>query len=124
MVVNFFFFSSRRRHTRWNCDWSSDVCSSDLQKARRMLGPERSELLREAASRLEAIEDWTAGEIERVLRALQEDSGLSPKLAFQPIRAAVTGTLVSPPLFESIALLGKDRTLERLRAAVASASVG
>src|SRR5689334_23457582 len=28
----FFFFSSRRRHTRWNCDWSSDVCSSDLDK--------------------------------------------------------------------------------------------
>src|SRR5689334_24106572 len=28
----FFFFSSRRRHTRWNCDWSSDVCSSDLQR--------------------------------------------------------------------------------------------
>src|SRR6266568_7142654 len=28
----FFFFSSRRRHTRWNCDWSSDVCSSDLSK--------------------------------------------------------------------------------------------
>src|SRR5438309_642583 len=31
----FFFFSSRRRHTRWNCDWSSDVCSSDLQVAKR-----------------------------------------------------------------------------------------
>src|SRR5689334_24185816 len=30
MSFNFFFFSSRRRHTRWNCDWSSDVCSSDL----------------------------------------------------------------------------------------------
>src|SRR6266481_8448274 len=30
MMVFFFFFSSRRRHTRWNCDWSSDVCSSDL----------------------------------------------------------------------------------------------
>src|SRR5689334_23492131 len=30
MVVSFFFFSSRRRHTRWNYDWSSDVCSSDL----------------------------------------------------------------------------------------------
>src|SRR6266481_5877071 len=28
--ISFFFFSSRRRHTRWNCDWSSDVCSSDL----------------------------------------------------------------------------------------------
>src|SRR5689334_25442885 len=31
LLVFFFFFSSRRRHTRWNCDWSSDVCSSDLQ---------------------------------------------------------------------------------------------
>src|SRR6267143_5494309 len=30
MLIFFFFFSSRRRHTRWNCDWSSDVCSSDL----------------------------------------------------------------------------------------------
>src|SRR5438309_2952957 len=29
-LLLFFFFSSRRRHTRWNCDWSSDVCSSDL----------------------------------------------------------------------------------------------
>src|SRR6266568_7587210 len=33
MLFFFFFFSSRRRHTRWNCDWSSDVCSSDLQQA-------------------------------------------------------------------------------------------
>src|SRR6266568_6024883 len=31
-MVFFFFFSSRRRHARWNCDWSSDVCSSDLQQ--------------------------------------------------------------------------------------------
>src|SRR5579862_1778909 len=31
LFLHFFFFSSRRRHTRWNCDWSSDVCSSDLQ---------------------------------------------------------------------------------------------
>src|SRR3989338_11301001 len=32
MFYFFFFFSSRRRHTRWNCDWSSDVCSSDLAR--------------------------------------------------------------------------------------------
>src|SRR5438309_4345409 len=32
IVFFFFFFSSRRRHTRWNCDWSSDVCSSDLPR--------------------------------------------------------------------------------------------
>ena len=82
-----------------------------------MLGPERAGLLREAATRLEELEDWTTEEIERVLRELQSGSGLTPKQAFQPIRAAVTGTLVSPPLFESIALLGRDRTLGRLRAA-------
>src|SRR5689334_24686506 len=37
MVCFFFFFSSRRRHTRWNCDWSSDVCSSDLVDQQRAL---------------------------------------------------------------------------------------
>jgi glutamyl-tRNA synthetase len=87
------------------------------QKAAKLLGPERADYLREAASRLEAVEEWKSEEIERVLRGLQEESGLSPKQAFQPIRAAVTGTVVSPPLFESIALLGRERTLRRLRAA-------
>jgi glutamyl-tRNA synthetase len=90
------------------------------EKARRMLGAERTELLREAAIRLEGLEDWTTEEIERALRELQAASGLTPKQAFQPIRAAVTGTLVSPPLFESIALLGRDRTLARLRAAASA----
>jgi glutamyl-tRNA synthetase len=87
------------------------------EKAMKMLGPERADLLREAAARLDALEVWTHEEIERVLRELQEESALSAKQAFQPIRAAVTGTLVSPPLFESIELLGRDRTLARLRAA-------
>jgi glutamyl-tRNA synthetase len=86
-------------------------------KARKLLGPDRTDLLREAAARLEAVEEWSPGEIERVLRGLQEELGLSAKNAFQPIRAAVTGTVVSPPLFESIALLGRERTLWRLAAA-------
>jgi len=87
------------------------------EKAKAMLGPDRSEYLKDAASRLEAIEDWTAEEIHQVLQKLREDWQLSSKQAFQPVRAAVTGTLVSPPLFESIALLGKGRTLVRLRQA-------
>src|SRR6267143_1435691 len=45
--VVFFFFSSRRRHTRWNCDWSSDVCSSDLQKNSSLRAKERSQEPRE-----------------------------------------------------------------------------
>jgi len=87
------------------------------EKARKMLGPERAEYLLEVASRLESLKEWSGEEIERALRDLQAERGLSSNQAFQPIRAAVTGTLVSPPLFESIELLGRDRTLARLRRA-------
>jgi glutamyl-tRNA synthetase len=48
------------------------------------------------------------------LRSLAEERELKPKQAFQPLRAAVTGTLVSPPLFESLEILGKEETLARL----------
>ena len=91
------------------------------EKARKMLGPEQADPLRQAASRLEAVEDWNHQEIEVVLRELQQETGLSAKQVFQPIRAAVTGTLVSPPLFESIALLGQEETVARLRTAAAAA---
>jgi glutamyl-tRNA synthetase len=90
------------------------------ERARRLLGPDRAEYLREVARRLEAVEDWTAEEVERVLRALKDERGLSSRDAFQPVRAAVTGSLVSPPLFESLALLGRARTLARLRGAAGS----
>ena len=69
------------------------------------------------AGTLEGVEPWTAAAIEAALRALAEARELKPKKAFQPIRAAVTGTLVSPPLFESLEILGKERTLERVRRA-------
>jgi len=85
------------------------------ERARGMLGPDRSEYLGEAATRLEAVEGWTADQIHEVLQRLREERKLSSKEAFQPIRAAVTGTLVSPPLFESMALLGKERSLRRIR---------
>ena len=65
---------------------------------------------------LEGIEKWTTSAIEEALRALAEERELKPKKAFQPIRAAVTGTLISPPLFESLEILGRDETLARLRA--------
>jgi glutamyl-tRNA synthetase len=84
------------------------------EKARKMLDGQ-SEYLAEVATGLEALPEWSVKQIEGALRALQEERGLSPRKAFQPIRAAVTGTLVSPPLFESIALLGRDKTLARLR---------
>jgi glutamyl-tRNA synthetase len=53
--------------------------------------------------------------IEQALRAsLVDDLGLKPKTAFGPVRVAVTGRRVSPPLFESLELLGRERTLRRL----------
>jgi glutamyl-tRNA synthetase len=94
------------------------------ENALRLMEKAGSDYLREAASRLEAVEDWTAAEIERVLILLQEDWNLKRRDAWQPIRAAVTGTTVSPPLFESMELLGRERSLVRLRAAAAAAAPG
>jgi glutamyl-tRNA synthetase len=67
---------------------------------------------------LEAVEPFTAEAIEAALRELAARLELSPRKAFQPIRVAVTGSTVSPGLFESLELLGKERSLARLSAAV------
>ena len=65
---------------------------------------------------------WTTDAIEAALRAALVDGlGLKPKLAFGPVRVAATGRRVSPPLFESLELLGRDRSLNRLRAGLALA---
>jgi glutamyl-tRNA synthetase len=75
-----------------------------------------------AAAALEALPEWTTTAIDEALRtALIEGLGLKPKNAFTPVRVAVTGRRVSPPLFESIELLGRERALARLRAADAKA---
>ncbi len=67
---------------------------------------------------LAGLESWDAGAIEAALRvALVARLGLKPRLAYGPVRVAVTGRRVSPPLFESLALLGRARTLRRLAAA-------
>jgi glutamyl-tRNA synthetase len=66
---------------------------------------------------LTSLEPFEAPEIETALRAAAERLELKPRQAFQPIRVAVTGSKVSPGLFESIELLGRETTLSRLRAA-------
>ena len=75
----------------------------------------QGEYLGAVVDRLEALEKWTTAAIEEAMRAMATERDLKPKKAFQPVRAAVTGTLVSPPLFESLELLGRDETLARLR---------
>jgi glutamyl-tRNA synthetase len=72
-------------------------------------------VLAEAERVLAGLEPFDAEAIERELRGLAERLELKPREAFQPIRIAVTGSKVSPGLFESIELLGRERTLARLR---------
>ncbi|MGH3052441.1 MAG: glutamate--tRNA ligase, partial [Gaiellaceae bacterium] len=74
-------------------------------------------ILSEARQVLEAVEPFSAELIEAELRALAERLCLKPRAAFQPIRVAVTGSKISPGLFESIELLGREETLARLSAA-------
>jgi glutamyl-tRNA synthetase len=79
-------------------------------------------VLEPAADTLSALETWDAASIEAALRELAERLGRKPAQAFQPIRVAVTGSRVSPGLFESLELLGRDESLRRIRRAAAEAA--
>jgi glutamyl-tRNA synthetase len=76
--------------------------------------PEEPIALPEVAEALEPVEPFTSESIEAALRGFAEQRGLKPREAFQPIRLAVTGSKVSPGLFESLELLGKEETLARI----------
>jgi glutamyl-tRNA synthetase len=78
-------------------------------------------MLAAAEEALASLEPFEAPAIETVLREAADGLGLKPRQAFQPIRIAVTGSKISPGLFESIELLGRETTLSRLRAASAAA---
>jgi glutamyl-tRNA synthetase len=77
-------------------------------------------VLAAALERLGAVEPWEASAIEETLRALADELGEKPRQAFEPIRLAVTGSKVSPGLFESLELLGREESLKRLSAAAAA----
>ena len=72
-------------------------------------------LLEAAHERLAAAEPWEASAIEDTLRSLADELGEKPRQAFQPIRLAVTGSKISPGLFESLELLGREESLRRLK---------
>ncbi|ASF12520.1 glutamate--tRNA ligase [Nocardia brasiliensis NBRC 14402] len=82
------------------------------------LGTEATPVLQAAITALEPLAEWTTLAIEAALKtALIDDLGLKPRKAFAPVRVAVTGSHISPPLYESLELLGRDVSLERLRSA-------
>lgn len=75
-------------------------------------------VLEAAREALATLEPWNRESIESELRVLAESLALKPREAFQPLRAAVTGSKISPGLFESIELLGREETFARLDAAL------
>ncbi|MEN6478419.1 MAG: glutamate--tRNA ligase [Anaerolineales bacterium] len=87
-----------------------------LQK--KLTPAQASALLSETAAAIEALPVFEEGEIEATLRALVEASGLKAREYFGSIRVAVTGKAVAPPLFGSLAILGRERSVSRLRRAV------
>ncbi|HKC28661.1 MAG TPA: glutamate--tRNA ligase, partial [Jatrophihabitans sp.] len=88
----------------------------DESAAAKQLDENGRAVLAAAAAALEALPEWTASAIEQALKAaLVEGLGLKPRNAFGPVRVAITGSTVSPPLFESLELLGRERSLARMR---------
>ena len=92
----------------------------DEKAARKNLKEEAVQPLEVSIAKLEELGEWTTEEIEKVLSAaLIDDLGLKPRKAYGALRVAISGQQVSPPLFESMELLGKESTLTRLKAAQA-----
>ncbi|MCV6999142.1 glutamate--tRNA ligase [Mycolicibacterium alvei] len=90
----------------------------DEKAAAKELREESAPVLDAALGALEGVSEWNTANIESALKAaLLDGLELKPRKAFGPIRVAVTGATISPPLFESMELLGADRSLARLRAA-------
>jgi glutamyl-tRNA synthetase len=91
------------------------------EKVMRDGAPERLRAAREA---LEALDRFDSDAVEQALRGVVERLEVKPKEVFQPIRVAISGTTVSPGIFESVAALGRDETLARIDQALEKASAG
>src|SRR6478609_7269241 len=89
----------------------------DEKAAAKELKGDATEVLDAALRALAVVDEWTAARIEAALKeALLDNLELKPRKAFGPLRVAATGASISPPLFESLELLGRDRSLRRLEA--------
>lgn len=97
---------------------SDDDLELNEKAARKNLKDDAVQPLEEGIAALEGIDDWSTANIEKALsEALIERLELKPRKAYGALRVAISGEQVSPPLFESMELLGKESTLNRLRKA-------
>ena len=90
----------------------------DEKAWRKVMKADAPRALRAARTMLGDTEDWTAEEIEKTLREMLAAEGLNPRKGWQPIRVAITGSNISPPLFESLEALPKEVALARITSAL------
>ena len=97
---------------------SDEELTLDEKSAKKNLKEDAVEPLEAGITAIEAVKEWSTPNIEAALtKALIEDLGLKPRKAYGALRVAISGAAISPPLFESMDLLGKESTLARLNAA-------
>ncbi|MFZ5816228.1 MAG: glutamate--tRNA ligase [Bacillota bacterium] len=90
-----------------------DEIEVDEQAAAKFLTEAVKPFFRRVIEGLRTVE-WDLPSVEKLIRGIQEEMGLKPKESFQPIRVAVTGRTESPGLFETVYLVGRERTIERM----------
>ena len=96
-----------------------DKLEIEVDSKSKVADDQSKQVLKRALDVLEPISNWQHESIEAALRsALIEEMGLKPRIAFGAVRIAVTGSHISPPLFESMQLLGKDPALARIKEAL------
>src|SRR6185503_7849846 len=86
--------------------------------AKQWKDPATGDLLADARAALAHTEDWSAAPLEEALRRVAERRGLGAGKLFQPLRVALTGSAVSPGIFDVLMLLGRERSLARIDAAL------
>lgn len=86
------------------------------EKAKKFLTPEAKQYFSDLAARLESLSDFTSENVEALFRTYAEEKSLKLGAVAQPLRAALTGSTISPPIFGVAALLGKDECLRRMKA--------
>ena len=94
----------------------------DESAQEKFLTPGAIALLQELAAELEQM-DWNAESLKEMVRAACERHQLKPGKVAQPLRVAVTGGTVSPSIEDTLILLGQERAMKRLRAAIAAGGI-
>ncbi|MDQ6891067.1 MAG: hypothetical protein M3167_00095 [Acidobacteriota bacterium] len=95
--------------------YAADPGEYEPDGMKKQVKPETAAQLEKLAAALDAVEDWTPAPLENALRESAAEQGISAGKLIHPTRLALTGVTVGAPLFDVVALLGKETALRRIR---------